>query len=90
MSAFVLIPGAGGAAWYWAPGPARAAGRGHEGIAVDLPGPDESAGLRSFCSGQTIKHIEQSTVTLCRHSYQPEDQHHWDAEAMAGSLDQIQ
>jgi pimeloyl-ACP methyl ester carboxylesterase len=48
MSTFVLIPGAGGAAWYWhrvAPG-LRAAG--HDAIAVDLPGADESAGLPEY------------------------------------------
>lgn len=46
MSAFVLIPGAGGAAWYWHRVQLRA--RGHEAVAVDLPGADESAGLPEY------------------------------------------
>lgn len=48
MSGFVLIPGAGGAAWYWhrVVPLLRAAGR--EAIAVDLPGDDEAAGLPEY------------------------------------------
>jgi pimeloyl-ACP methyl ester carboxylesterase len=48
MSVFVLIPGAGGAAWYWHRVAAELRDRGHEAIAVDLPGPDESAGLPEY------------------------------------------
>lgn len=48
MSAFVLIPGAGGAAWYWHRVPPELRARGHEAIAVDLPGADESAGLPEY------------------------------------------
>src|SRR5258707_13904669 len=45
---FVLIPGAGGTAWYWhriVPLLRRA---GHEAIAVDLPGDDPAAGLPEY------------------------------------------
>jgi pimeloyl-ACP methyl ester carboxylesterase len=47
-TSFVLIPGAGGMAWYWhrvVPILQRAQ---HEAIAVDLPGDDESMGLRDY------------------------------------------
>jgi len=36
--AFVLIPGAGGAAWYWHRVVPLLQEAGHEAIAVDLPG----------------------------------------------------
>ena len=48
MSVFVLIPGAGGVAWYWHRVVPELEARGHEAIAVDLPGPDESAGLPEY------------------------------------------
>ncbi|WP_049579439.1 alpha/beta fold hydrolase [Streptomyces sp. SBT349] len=48
MSAFVLIPGAGGAAWYWHRVVPELRARGHEAVAVDLPGADESAGLPEY------------------------------------------
>jgi pimeloyl-ACP methyl ester carboxylesterase len=48
MSVFVLIPGAGGVAWYWHRVVAELEARGHEAVAVDLPGPDESAGLPEY------------------------------------------
>jgi len=41
MSTFVLIPGAGGAAWYWHRVLPELRARGHEAFAVDLPGADE-------------------------------------------------
>ncbi|HEY9367653.1 alpha/beta hydrolase [Streptomyces sp.] len=48
MSVFVLIPGAGGAAWYWHRVVPELQARGHEAVAVDLPGADESAGLPEY------------------------------------------
>src|SRR4051812_9481854 len=45
MSTYVLIPGAGGEAWYWHLVVARL---GHEAIAVDLPAGDEAAGLAEY------------------------------------------
>jgi pimeloyl-ACP methyl ester carboxylesterase len=48
MARFVLIPGAGGAAWYWhRVVPLLEAAR-HEAVAVELPGDDESAGLAVY------------------------------------------
>jgi pimeloyl-ACP methyl ester carboxylesterase len=48
VSTFVLIPGAGGTAWYWHRVVPELRARGHEAIAVDLPGADESAGLPQY------------------------------------------
>ena len=48
MAAFVLIPGAGGAAWYWHRVVPLLEDAGHEAIAVDVPGDDESAGLPEY------------------------------------------
>ena len=48
MSTFVLLPGAGGAAWYWHRVVGLLQGASHTAIAVDLPGDDETAGLREY------------------------------------------
>jgi pimeloyl-ACP methyl ester carboxylesterase len=48
VSTFVLIPGAGGAAWYWHRIVPLLRDDGHEAIAVDLPGDDENAGLPEY------------------------------------------
>lgn len=48
MSTYVLIPGAGGAGWYWHLVVPRLREAGHEAIAVDLPGDNETAGLREY------------------------------------------
>jgi pimeloyl-ACP methyl ester carboxylesterase len=45
---FVLIPGAGGSAWVWSLVSRRLIEAGHEVIAVDLPGDDETAGLSRY------------------------------------------
>ncbi|MGO4189354.1 alpha/beta fold hydrolase [Pseudarthrobacter sp. TAF60_1] len=50
MSTFVLIPGAGGAAWYWSRVVPLLQGAGHQAVAVDLPGDDEGAGLGEYTS----------------------------------------
>ena len=48
MASFVLIPGAGGSAWYWHRLVAELRGRGHDTVAVDLPAGDDSAGLPEY------------------------------------------
>jgi alpha-beta hydrolase superfamily lysophospholipase len=48
MSTFVLIPGAGGAAWYWHRIVPRLREAGHQAIAVNLPAADASAGLLEY------------------------------------------
>jgi len=48
VSTFVLIPGAGGAAWYWHRIVPQLREAGHQAIAVDLPAADDSAGLPEY------------------------------------------
>jgi pimeloyl-ACP methyl ester carboxylesterase len=48
MASFVLIPGAGGRAWYWHRAVPLIRAAGHEPIAVDLPGDDSQAGLATY------------------------------------------
>jgi pimeloyl-ACP methyl ester carboxylesterase len=48
MTSFVLVPGAGGMAWYWHRVPPLLHARGHDAVAVDLPGDDERAGLAAY------------------------------------------
>lgn len=45
---FVLIPGAGGASYYWHLLVAELEARGHGAVAVDLPGDDDSKGLADY------------------------------------------
>ncbi|HEY2271991.1 MAG TPA: alpha/beta hydrolase [Jatrophihabitantaceae bacterium] len=48
MTSYVLIPGAGGVAWYWHQVVERLERSGHPAVAVDLPGDDETAGLPEY------------------------------------------
>jgi pimeloyl-ACP methyl ester carboxylesterase len=48
MSTFVLIHGGGDVGWYWHLVEAELRARGHEVVAPDLPGDDESAGLNEY------------------------------------------
>src|SRR5437762_1573714 len=48
MTTFVLIPGAGGAAWDWHRVLPLLRQAGHEALAVDLPGDDAHAGLHAY------------------------------------------
>jgi hypothetical protein len=48
MSTFAMIPGAGGAAWYWHRVVPLLRGEGHEALALDLPGDDDLAGLPEY------------------------------------------
>ena len=48
MRTFVLIPGAGGVAWYWHRVVPLLQEAGNEAIAVDLPADDEHAGLPEY------------------------------------------
>jgi len=48
MTTFVLIPGAGGNAWYWHRLAPELRQRGHEVVAVNLPAGDDSAGLTEY------------------------------------------
>lgn len=48
MSRFVLIPGAGGAAWYWSRVIPLLEAAGHKTVAVELPADDDTAGLSEY------------------------------------------
>ena len=48
VATYVLIPGAGGAAWYWHRVVPELRARGHVVVAVDLPADDDSAGLARY------------------------------------------
>jgi pimeloyl-ACP methyl ester carboxylesterase len=68
MSTYVLIPGAGGAAWYWHRVVPLLQEAGHETIAVDLPGDDELAGLPEY-TRQVVSAIgERDDVVLVAQS----------------------
>lgn len=45
---FILIPGAGGSAWYWHLVAPKLEQAGHEAVAVALPAGDDSAGLPEY------------------------------------------
>jgi pimeloyl-ACP methyl ester carboxylesterase len=45
---YVLIPGAGGSAWYWHLVDAELRQRGHDVVVVDLPADDDAAGLPEY------------------------------------------
>ena len=45
---FILIPGAGGSAWYWHLVAPRLEQRGHEAVPVALPAADDTAGLPEY------------------------------------------
>jgi pimeloyl-ACP methyl ester carboxylesterase len=47
-STYVLIPGAGGSAWYWHLLVDELHRRGRDAVAVDLPAADDSAGLADY------------------------------------------
>jgi pimeloyl-ACP methyl ester carboxylesterase len=48
MTTFLLVPGAGGQAWYWHRLVPELERRGHDAVAVDLPAGDETAGLAAY------------------------------------------
>lgn len=48
MTAFVLVPGAGGQAFYWHRVVPLLRDRGHTAVAVELPATEESAGLAEY------------------------------------------
>ncbi|QKT08281.1 alpha/beta hydrolase [Gordonia sp. X0973] len=50
MSSFVLVPGAGGQAWYFHRLVSRLVERGHRAVAVDLPADDDTAGLAEYAA----------------------------------------
>jgi pimeloyl-ACP methyl ester carboxylesterase len=68
MTAFILIPGAGGAAWYWHRVLPLLERAGHEALAVDLPGDDCNSGLEAYADRVVAAIAERSEVALVAQS----------------------
>ena len=68
MTTFVLLPGAGGAAWYWHRVVPLLEDAGHTVMAVDLPADDESAGLEAYADLVVRAIGEHVDVTLVAQS----------------------
>src|SRR5580700_6477410 len=67
---FILIPGAGGRAWYWHLVAARLEQRGHEAVPVALPAADDTAGLPEYADAviRVIGNREPRRVVLVAQS----------------------
>jgi len=68
MASFVLVPGAGGMAWYWHRVVPLIRAAGHEPIAVDLPGDDSHAGLAAYAEIVSRAIAARSDVILVAQS----------------------
>ena len=68
MASFVLVPVAGGMAWYWHRAVPLIRAAGHEPIAVELPGDDSQAGLAAYADIVIRAFAERSDVVLVAQS----------------------
>src|SRR5690349_19916960 len=68
MASFVLVPGAGGMAWYWHRVVPLIVAAGHKPIAVDLPADDRDAGLAKYADIVTRAIAERGDVILVAQS----------------------
>lgn len=50
MATFILIPGAGGEAWYWHRVVAELVGRGHRAVGCDLPAGDDASDIDTYAT----------------------------------------
>jgi hypothetical protein len=68
--AFILIPGAGGSAWYWHLVAPKLQQRGHEAVPVSLPAADNTAGLSEYAAAvvRAIGNREPRRVVLVAQS----------------------
>src|SRR5688572_26910528 len=66
MTTFVLIPGAGGEAWYWHLVVPRLRAAGHRAVAVDLPASDPDAGLDAYVDAAlaSVGTVEDDAVVV--------------------------
>src|ERR687883_1329753 len=69
MATYVLIPGAGGVAWYWHLLEAELRERGHEVVAVDLPADDDSAGLLEYADAVVGAIGDRADLVLVAQSF---------------------
>src|SRR6478609_3674869 len=65
---FLLIPGAGGEAWYWHLVVPLLERRGHRAIAVDLPAGDPNAGWAEYADAAAAAGDGAGPVTVVGHS----------------------
>ena len=70
MFTFVLVPGAGGSAWYWHLVAPLLKQRGHEAVAVELPAADDQAGLSHYAAAvvRAIGNRDPARVVLVAQS----------------------
>jgi pimeloyl-ACP methyl ester carboxylesterase len=68
MTTFLLLPGAGGEALYWAPVTDLLRRTGHEAIALDLPADDPEAGLTAYAELAEAAVTGRTDVVLAAHS----------------------
>lgn len=61
---FLLVPGAGGSAWYWHRVVAALAERGHDAVAVDLPAEDDSAGWAEYVDASVAAAGDRSDLVV--------------------------
>ena len=66
MATYVLIPGAGGEAWYWHLVVPRLADAGHRAVPVDLPASDPEAGLDAYVAAalDAVGAVEDEVVVV--------------------------
>jgi pimeloyl-ACP methyl ester carboxylesterase len=67
MATFVLVPGAGGVAWYWHRVVPLLVESAHDAVAVDLPGDDMQSGLSSYAD-RVVEAIAGGHVILVAQS----------------------
>jgi hypothetical protein len=65
MTTYVLVPGAGGQAWYWHRVVPLLEAAGHTAIAVELPSGDESAGLAEYTAAILATAAEDGAGREC-------------------------
>jgi pimeloyl-ACP methyl ester carboxylesterase len=68
IATFVLIHGAGDTAWSWGFVADELRERGHDAIAVDLPGDDDSAGLSDYADTVVDAIGDRTDLVLVAHS----------------------
>ena len=65
---YALVPGAGGAAWYWHRVEAELRRRGRDVVAVDLPADDDAAGLAEYADAVVDAVVGRADVVLVAQS----------------------
>jgi pimeloyl-ACP methyl ester carboxylesterase len=68
MIPVALVPGAGGAGWYWHRVQAELAARGFDAFAVNLPAADEASGLQVYADTVVEAIGDRTDVVLVAHS----------------------